>query len=197
MVLIVLIAFIKGSGKDEGVKVAVDKVAKRDIIEVVSASGKIFPEVEVKVSSDISGEITDLMVEEGDSVVKGQVLARIYADIYGSARDRAAASVSQSQAELANSDAALSAFKARLDQSKAAFDRNSELLKQKVISVLNSKQQRPPIKPPSLITTPPFSASTARSSPFPARRPTLPKPTRTWKRPPFFHPWAAPFPAFR
>lgn len=134
LVLIVLIAFIKGSGKDEGIKVAVDKAAKRDIIEVVSASGKIFPEIEVKVSSDISGEITDLMVEEGDSVVKGQVLARIYADIYGSARDRAAASVSQSQAELANSDAALSAFKARLDQSKAAFDRNSELLKQKVIS---------------------------------------------------------------
>ncbi|MGN6510852.1 MAG: efflux RND transporter periplasmic adaptor subunit, partial [Chitinophaga sp.] len=71
---------------------------------------------------------------EGDSVVKGQVLARIYADIYGSARDRAAAAVSQSQAELANADAALSAFKARLDQAKAAFDRNSELLKQKVIS---------------------------------------------------------------
>lgn len=123
-----------GSGKDEGIKVSVDKVAKRDIIEVVSASGKIFPEIEVKVSSDISGEITDLMVEEGDSVVKGQVLARIYADIYGSARDRAAAAVSQSQAELANADAALSAFKARLDQAKAAFDRNSELLKQKVIS---------------------------------------------------------------
>ncbi|RPD40199.1 efflux RND transporter periplasmic adaptor subunit [Chitinophaga barathri] len=134
VLLIILVLFIKGSGKDEGIKVAVDKVAKRDIIEVVSASGKIFPEIEVKVSSDISGEITDLMVEEGDSVVKGQVLARIYADIYGSARDRAAASVSQSQAELANSDAALSAFKARLDQSKAAFDRNSELLKQKVIS---------------------------------------------------------------
>ncbi|MBO9152676.1 efflux RND transporter periplasmic adaptor subunit [Chitinophaga sp. GCM10012297] len=134
IVLIVLFALVKGSGKDEGIKVAIDKVAKKDIIEVVSASGKIFPEIEVKVSSDISGEITDLMVEEGDSVVKGQVLARIYADIYGSARDRAAAAVSQSQAELANSDAALSAFKARLDQSKAAFDRNAELLKQKVIS---------------------------------------------------------------
>jgi HlyD family secretion protein len=131
---VALFVVFGGSGKDEGIKVSVDKVARRDIIEVVSASGKIFPEIEVKVSSDISGEITDLMVEEGDSVVKGQVLARIYADIYGSARDRAAAAVSQSQAELANADAALSAFKARLDQAKAAFDRNSELLKQKVIS---------------------------------------------------------------
>ncbi|RPE13826.1 efflux RND transporter periplasmic adaptor subunit [Chitinophaga lutea] len=132
--IIVLFLLAKGSGKDDGTKVAVDKAAKKDIIEVVSASGKIFPEIEVKVSSDVSGEITDLTVEEGDSVKKGQVVAKIYADIYGSMRDRAAASVSQQQAELANSSATLNAFKAKLDQAKAAFDRNNELLKQKVIS---------------------------------------------------------------
>ncbi|WP_343700300.1 efflux RND transporter periplasmic adaptor subunit [Chitinophaga sp.] len=132
--IIVLLVITKMSGQDEGTKVATDKVAKKDIIEVVSASGKIFPEIEVKVSSDVSGEITDLLVEEGDSVKKGDVVARIYADIYGSMRDRAAASVSQQEAELANSSAALNAFKAKLDQSKAAFDRNNELLRQKVIS---------------------------------------------------------------
>lgn len=132
--LIVILVLVKGSGKDEGIKVATDKAAKKDIIEVVSASGKVYPEIEVKVSSDVSGEITDLLVLEGDSVQKGQVLARIYADVYGSMRDRAAAAVSQSEAELANSTAGLSAFKARLDQAKFAFDRNSELLKQKVIS---------------------------------------------------------------
>lgn len=55
-------------GQDEGVKVAVEKVEKRTIIETVNASGRIFPEVEVKVSSDVSGEITELMVIEGDSV---------------------------------------------------------------------------------------------------------------------------------
>jgi HlyD family secretion protein len=132
--IIVLLVIAKGSGKDDGTKVAIDKAAKKDIIEVVSASGKIFPEIEVKVSSDVSGEITDLTVEEGDSVKKGQVVARIYADIYGSMRDRAAASVSQQQAELANSSAALNAFKARLEQAKAAYDRNNELLRQKVIS---------------------------------------------------------------
>ncbi len=133
-VVIIIALVIKGTGKDEGTKVAVDKASKKDIIEVVSASGKIFPEIEVKVSSDVSGEITDLLVQEGDSVKKGQVLARIYADIYGSMRDRAAASVSQQQAELANSTAALNAFKARLDQAKAAYNRNLELHKQKVIS---------------------------------------------------------------
>ncbi|MRG46288.1 HlyD family efflux transporter periplasmic adaptor subunit [Chitinophaga sp. SYP-B3965] len=132
--LIVVIAVVKGTGKDDGIKVATDKAAKKDIIEVVSASGKVYPEIEVKVSSDVSGEITDLLVLEGDSVQKGQVLARIYADVYGSMRDRAAAAVSQSEADLANSTAGLNAFKARLDQAKFAFDRNSELLKQKVIS---------------------------------------------------------------
>lgn len=132
--LIVILAVVKGSGNDEGTKVATDKAAKKDIIEVVSASGKVYPEIEVKVSSDVSGEITDLLVLEGDSVQKGQVLARIYADVYGSMRDRAAAAVSQSEAELANSTAGLNAFKARLDQAKFAFDRNTELHKQKVIS---------------------------------------------------------------
>lgn len=135
--LVVLLLILKSSGvigKEEGLSVAVDKAARKNIIEVVSASGKIYPETEVKVSSDVSGEITDLLVLEGDSVKKGQVLARIYADIYGSMVDKAAASVSQSQAQLANTAAALHAFKAKLDQNKAAFDRNRELLSQKVIS---------------------------------------------------------------
>ncbi|MFY0253235.1 efflux RND transporter periplasmic adaptor subunit [Chitinophaga sp. 30R24] len=135
--LVILLLVLKASGvigKDEGIKVAVDKAANRNIIEVVTASGKIYPEVEVKVSSDVSGEITDLLVQEGDSVKRGQVLARIYADIYGSMVDKAAASMSQSQAQLANSAASLNSYKARLDQNKAAYERNKELLAQKVIS---------------------------------------------------------------
>ncbi|MFB6457777.1 efflux RND transporter periplasmic adaptor subunit [Chitinophaga sp. Hz27] len=135
--LVILLLVLKSAGvigKEEGIKVAVDKAEKKNIIEVVTASGKIYPEIEVKVSSDVSGEITDLLVQEGDSVRKGQVLARIYADIYGSMVDKAAASVSQSQAQLANTNAALSSYKARLDQNKAAYDRNKSLLEQKVIS---------------------------------------------------------------
>ncbi|NLR60068.1 HlyD family efflux transporter periplasmic adaptor subunit [Chitinophaga polysaccharea] len=135
--LVILLMVLKASGvigKEEGIKVAVEKAANRNIIEVVTASGKIYPEIEVKVSSDVSGEITDLLVQEGDSVKKGQVLARIYADIYGSMVDKAAASVSQQQAQLANTTAALNSYKAKLAQSKAAYDRNKELLSQKVIS---------------------------------------------------------------
>jgi HlyD family secretion protein len=69
-------------GKEDATKVATEKVVKRDITEVVTASGKVYPELEVKISPDISGEIVQLEVLEGDSVTKGQLLAMIYADIY-------------------------------------------------------------------------------------------------------------------
>ncbi|ATL46836.1 efflux transporter periplasmic adaptor subunit [Chitinophaga caeni] len=120
--------------KDNSIKVAVDKAETKNIIEVVSVTGKIYPETEVKVSPDVSGEIVDLYVQEGDSVTKGQPLARIYADIYGSVRDKAVAALSQSEAQLANTNAALNSFKAKLTQAKAAYDRNKTLLDQKVIS---------------------------------------------------------------
>src|SRR3569832_1407694 len=76
-----------GGGKDKGEKVSVEKVAKRTVVETVTASGQIYPEVEVKISPDISGEIVELNVEEGDSVRKGNVLARIFADLYALQRD--------------------------------------------------------------------------------------------------------------
>lgn len=135
--LVILLIVLKASGvigKEEALNVAADKAEKKNIIEVVTASGKIYPEIEVKVSSDVSGEITELTVLEGDTVTRGQVLARIYGDIYGSMVDKAMASVSQSQAQLANTAAALNSYKARLDQNKAAYLRNKELLSQKVVS---------------------------------------------------------------
>src|SRR5688500_3679363 len=89
---------VMAGGDGEGLKVTVESVIKRTIVETVAASGKVHPEVEVKISPDVSGEIIQLNVAEGDSVRKGQVLARIYADIYSSQRDEAAARVTQSQA---------------------------------------------------------------------------------------------------
>ena len=82
-------------GKREGTKVTAEKAVMRNITETVTATGKVFPEVEVKVSPDISGEIVELNVEEGDTVHRGQVLAKIYADIYASQRDEAAAVLAQ------------------------------------------------------------------------------------------------------
>lgn len=125
---------------DEGIKVTTEKVTHRKITEIVSTNGKVFPEIEVKVSSDISGEVTQLNVEEGDSIKKGQVLARIYADIYNSQRDQAAAEVNRVQANVNNSSAALDAFKAHLEQAKVNYDRQKSLLDEKVISKLEFEQ---------------------------------------------------------
>src|SRR5687767_15651865 len=111
--LLVAKAFM-GNG-NEGVKVTAEAVTKRTIVETVNASGKVYPEIEVKMSPDISGEIVELNVVEGDSVKKGQVLAKIYGDIYATQRDQAAAVVSQQQAQVANAAAAIGAMQAQLD----------------------------------------------------------------------------------
>lgn len=134
-----LIMQVMGGG-DKAEKVATEKAGKRTIVESVNASGKIYPEVEVKISPDISGEITELNVEEGDSVKRGQVLARIYADIYALQRDEAASRVNQSSATVDNSSAALDALKASLEQAQQTYDRNKKLYEDKVISKAELEQ---------------------------------------------------------
>jgi HlyD family secretion protein len=136
LLLVVLVIMSKSGvfGKKEGTKVTAEKAAKRTIIEVVNASGKVYPEVEVKVSPDISGEITELTVQEGDTVKKGQLLARIYADIYSIQRDQASFGVDQSKAQVANSKAGLDALQAQLDQAQKNYDMQKKLFDDKVIS---------------------------------------------------------------
>jgi HlyD family secretion protein len=137
IIIIVLVALKKAGviGKEEGIKVSVEKVSKQTITETVTASGKIYPEVEVKMSSDISGEIVELNVEEGDSVRKGQQLAKIYADIYSNQRNQAAAQVNQQEAMVDNINATLPGLKASMDAAQAQYDREKILLDQKVISL--------------------------------------------------------------
>lgn len=129
-------------GKEEGTKVTAEKVGKRTIIETVNASGKVYPEVEVKVSPDISGEIVDLTVNEGDSVRKGQVLARIYADIYSTQTEQASAFVNQQKAQVSNAKAQLGSLKANLDQAEINFNRNKKLYNDKIISRLEFEQSQ-------------------------------------------------------
>lgn len=131
--LVVLIAFAitgKKMGWIGGVanqKVAIEKVEQRTIVETVSASGKIQPEVEVKISSDVSGEIVSLMVIEGQKVKRGQLLCKIRPDIYESYLDRASAALNTSKANLANAEA-------RFIQTEQAYERNLKLIKDKIIS---------------------------------------------------------------
>lgn len=140
-VIVLLIAGkLMAGSSDKEAKVSVEKVAAKTIIETVNASGKIYPEIEVKISPDVSGEITELNVQEGDSVKRGQLLARIYADIYASQRDEASARVAQSQATVANSQAALEALRVQMEQDKIAYNRNKGLFDQKVISQAEFEQ---------------------------------------------------------
>jgi HlyD family secretion protein len=137
VVLIVLFVTLKKTGvigKEDGLTVSAEKATTRTIIETVNASGKVYPEIEVKVSPDISGEIVELNVNEGDSVTKGQVLARIYADIYSTQRDQVAAGVNQARAQLANSSASIVGLKATLDNAKQVYDRQLKLYNDKVTS---------------------------------------------------------------
>ena len=103
-VVILLIAGLFGAkqagliGKPKTTEVEYTNVKKADIIERVSASGKVQPEVEVKLSPDVSGEIISLNVAEGDSVVKGQLLLKIRPDNYESLMARAQAAVNSSKA---------------------------------------------------------------------------------------------------
>lgn len=127
-------------GKEESTKVSVEKVEQRTITEIVTASGKVYPEVEVKVSPDVSGEITELTVQEGDSVKKGQLLARVYADILATQRDQAAAGVNQQQAQVENATASLESFKARAEQAERQYKRQKQLFDDKVISRLEYEQ---------------------------------------------------------
>ena len=141
MVLLVILAKVGVFGKDEGIKVTAEKVQKRTITEIVNASGKIYPEDEVKVSPDISGVITELNVQEGDTVKRGQLLARIDPDVYNIQRSQAASGVAQSQAQVSsvqaqvsNAQAALNALDAQMEQAQRAYDRSKKLFDDKVIS---------------------------------------------------------------
>lgn len=135
--LIVLLVVLKKTGvigKDEGVQVTAEKVQLRTITESVNASGKVYPEIEVKVSPDISGEIVNLFVEEGDSVTKGQVLAKIYADIYSTQRDQVNASVNQVKAQYENVKASINGLKTVYENAKATNERYKKLLADKIVS---------------------------------------------------------------
>lgn len=120
-------------GKAE-IKVTAENPELRTITEIVTASGKIQPETEVKISPDVSGEIVELYINEGDDVSKGDLLLKIKPDIYLSAVDRARAAVNSAKANKASSEAFLEQIKAKYKQTKNSYDRNKVLWEQETIS---------------------------------------------------------------
>ena len=135
------LAIKKGNSKPKGISVKVEESKKRTLKETVSASGRIFPAKEVKISSDVSGEIVELYVMEGDSVKAGQLLAKIDPESYVSVVQRGQASLSGSKSQLAMSKAQREAsiaqkeqIQSQLENAQKIFKRNEQLKTEGILS---------------------------------------------------------------
>jgi len=126
LVIVILIALSKAGvigNKEKGTQVETAAADEITIVETVSATGKIQPEIEVKISSEVSGEIIELPVKEGQVVKKGQLLARINPDLYTSGLNRSVSNLSGTKAGLSQADASFKEAKANYDRSKTLFDK--------------------------------------------------------------------------
>ena len=133
LVVILIIILIVGKkagwfGSDFQINVSTKTVESKTITELITANGKVQPETEIKISPDVSGEIIEMTIKEGEEVKKGQLLCTIKPDIYIQSYNRSLASLSSSQARLAQAEA-------RLIESEMAYKRSKTLFDQKAIAV--------------------------------------------------------------
>ena len=138
VVVILLVIAVIGKkigwfGKAITVKVAVEEVERRTIVETVTANGRIQPEREVKLTPDVSGEIVELTVKEGDRVERGQLLLRIKPDTYISQRDRTIATLNSAKARLAQ-------VEAQFIQAELSHRRSKQLYSERTISESDFEQ---------------------------------------------------------
>ena len=143
LIVIVLIGSSKGwfSG-GAGIPVSAEVVAKRSVVETVRASGKIYPVSQVAIAAEISGEIVELPIKEGDKVKEGDLLMRINPDLYESQVEQAQAGLDNTKAQLATARGRVLQTKMQMDNAKIAFDRSTQLLKDKVISQQEFEQSQ-------------------------------------------------------
>ncbi|WP_367772133.1 efflux RND transporter periplasmic adaptor subunit [Flavobacterium sp. WC2421] len=130
LLIVALIALSKAGiigNKDKGTEVEIAQVNTSTIVETVSATGKIQPEIEVKISSMVSGEIISLPVKEGQVVKKGELLVKINPDLYTSSLNRTIAGLSGSKAGLTQADA-------QFNEAKSSYERNKTLFQKGIIS---------------------------------------------------------------
>ncbi|MEQ8534686.1 MAG: efflux RND transporter periplasmic adaptor subunit [Imperialibacter sp.] len=135
LIVVVLVGKSQGwIGKKQSMEVEFSNAARKTIVEKVSASGAIQPEVEVKMTPDVAGEIIELNVEEGDSVMIGDRLIKIRPDNWQSAVDRTLANLNQQKANEADARARLERARANFDRAKLEYTRQKKLYEEKVIS---------------------------------------------------------------
>lgn len=136
LILVILGLLVVFSGNKEQItQVQLEEVQRRNITQKVSATGKINPEYKVVITPEVTGEIVELPVKEGDVVKKGQLLIKIKPDTYIAARDRAAATLESAKAGLARS-------KAVLDRVKSEYDRVQGLYNKKLSSDAELEQAK-------------------------------------------------------
>src|SRR5690606_20956913 len=127
LVVVVLIVVLSKQGvignKNKGTEVEITAAEPVTIVETVAATGKVQPEIEVKISSEVSGEIIELPIKEGQVVKKGQLLVKINPDLYTSGYNRTLSNLSGTKAGLRQAEAQYSEAKANYDRSKGLFEK--------------------------------------------------------------------------
>jgi HlyD family secretion protein len=134
IVLVLIIVAVAGGRKKRAEIVTTEQVSRRTLVETVSASGKIQPEIEVKISAEVSGMILELPVNEGDIVEPGQLLVGINPDLYESALGRTEAALNSAKSQLASAKARKMQAKAQLLAASRAWERSQQLFTQGAIS---------------------------------------------------------------
>ncbi len=126
VVALIVIVLVSGN-KEKVIAVQTEKVKRMTLVQVVEANGKINPQTQVKINAEVSGEIIDLPVKEGDRVRKGQLLCRIKPDAYLADRDQAVANLNRAKSALVQR-------RADLKRIESEFKRQSELHSKGLIS---------------------------------------------------------------
>ena len=139
LVVVLIIVMIIGQrrgwiGGSDGLRVTTESAGLRDIVELVTANGKIQPVTEVKISPDVSGEVIELRIKEGDFVERGDLLVRINPDIYESMLDRAIASLNTNKANLASARSRKVQAEAQFVNAESSYSRNKRLFDEDAIS---------------------------------------------------------------
>jgi HlyD family secretion protein len=138
LVLVVVIAagsyYKMKNKKDDVEKVAVEAAEKRTIVETVYSSGKLFPATELEITSNVSGTIIELYVEEGDLVKKGQLLAKVDPEALVSILERAEAATDGSKAQLEAVKSQKKQLEAQFENTRIIYERNKKLFEDGVIS---------------------------------------------------------------
>jgi len=142
VVLIILLKMTGIVGKPKLTQVATEKAIVREINETVTASGKIKPHVEVKISPEVSGEVVELPIKEGDVVTKGELLCKIRPDILKSELDRAEAANNTQKASIGNAKQMLNQAQATFGNQASIYKRDKALYDNKVITTAEFEAAR-------------------------------------------------------